>query len=257
MSMDFAALDMRVGTVLAAEPSERIALLRDLAAEPASALQARAVAALNTELSVERAYADVSQSVLRDADARAARGDVRGLQQVIARALAADERLGSRRPGQMAALLATLDARLSEAHQVRAAQEALFRRGSLFRAYADSIARPRKRFRDLRRTLDQVRSRSGTSIRRLQSMEIDATLALYDLERVEPPAELQAAHGMLVAAFHMARNAAALRRNALSSERNPQLAWDASSAAAGAFMLAERGTDELNRLISLSSKPPR
>ena len=43
--------------------------------------------------------------------------------------------------------------------------------------------------------------------------------------------------------------AATVRQDAISS-KNTTLAWDASSAAAGALMLAERAADELERLIS-------
>jgi hypothetical protein len=49
--------------------------------------------------------------------------------------------------------------------------------------------------------------------------------------------------------LQLTRQAAALRRDAISS-KNTTLAWDASSAAAGALMLAERAADELERLIS-------
>jgi hypothetical protein len=54
----------------------------------------------------------------------------------------------------------------------------------------------------------------------------------------------------------MARQAAALRRSALSSN-SFKLSWDASSAAAGSLMLLARATDELNRLISQAASSPR
>ena len=64
-----------------------------------------------------------------------------------------------------------------------------------------------------------------------------------------PPVELQPAHELLAAAFQMARRAATGRRNAVSSG-NMTLAWEASSAAAGALMLLERAAQELDRLTT-------
>ena len=82
-------------------------------------------------------------------------------------------------------------------------------------------------------------------------------MGLHELWKVQPPPEMHAAHGLYQAALQMTRNAASIRRKAVSSKDNTTLAWDASSAAAGALMLAERAAGEVNRLISASSIAPR
>jgi hypothetical protein len=66
---------------------------------------------------------------------------------------------------------------------------------------------------------------------------------------VDPPAEAKAVHGLLSAALHLTRQAAALRTTAVSSN-DIKIAWDASAAAAGAITLGERALDDLQRLIS-------
>ena len=242
--------------VVSAEPYERMDLLRALSSRLAVAPRSPAVASLRSqvrssleaELKVEKAYQELLRSSLRDAQQRAARGDAHGLQQVIARALSADDRLGRKRTGEMSALLATLDLRLDEARRVRAAREAWAKRVEVFKAYRRATDEPRDRMNDLSGALRDIRDHKELGGRSVHRVEIHATMAIHQLRPVDVPAELQGAHGLLVTALQLARQAAVLRRDAVSS-KNTKLAWDASSAAAGALMLAERAADELKRLI--------
>jgi hypothetical protein len=73
-------------------------------------------------------------------------------------------------------------------------------------------------------------------------------------ELVEPPAELEAAHSLYTAAFHMARRAASARRDAVSSN-SASLAQEASSAAAGALLLLGQADEEVTRLIHRGGLP--
>ena len=246
-----------------AEPAERINLLRAIAsfpgpAEPALAasFRSRVDAALQAELSIEKVYGDLARTSLKEADQRAKNGDPRALRQVIARVLAADDRLGQRRPGQMAALLATLDLRLNEAQRVRVAQDAWMRRVDAFKDYRQATRSSREQMTQLAPQLRLIRDRKGTAIRALQRVEMGATAAIHELRMTEVPPELAAAHNLLITAFQLARQAGTSRRYALSS-KNTTLAWDASSAAAGALMMAERATEELERLISAKDPIPR
>jgi hypothetical protein len=84
-------------------------------------------------------------------------------------------------------------------------------------------------------------------------MEQRLVMARQILDGISPPAELDAAHGLFRAAFQMASRAASARRNAVSSN-DATLAWDAASAAAGALMLRDRASEELDRLTSPSAK---
>lgn len=243
--------------MLAAEPAERTALLRTLVeslafaprtATWAPALRSKVSSALAVEQRADRAYSNLVASALKGASARTARGDVHGLQSVIARALRSDDGLGRRRPGEMAGLLATLDMKLAEAQRVRLAHDAWLVRQDVIRAYQKEIAAPRERANGFRKWLESIRSLAGPDPKFLRPLQDGATLAMTELARVAPPAEAQAAHQLLVASLQMTRQAAALRWNAVSSN-DFNLARDASSAAAGALTLAERAADEFERLM--------
>ncbi len=89
--------------MLAAEPAERTALLQTLAeslafapktATWAPALRTRVAAALAVEQKADRAYVALVTSTLKEANSRAARGEVASLQAIIARALRADDAWG-------------------------------------------------------------------------------------------------------------------------------------------------------------------
>lgn len=239
------------------EASDRVALLRTLTrqlntspkTEWMATLATKVSRALVAELQIEDAYADLSRRTLRNAARRAANADVKGLQQVIATALATDDRLGRRRPGEMTGLLAALDVRLDEARRLRLARDSWVVRLEGMKAYRDAIKAPRDRMLGFRKWLTPIRDLAGPDPRVLRPLEERAVAALNELGAVTPPPELQAAHGLFAASLQMTRQAASLRRTALSSN-NIKLAWDASAAAAGALMLAERAADELTRTMS-------
>lgn len=243
------------------EPGERLTLLRAVVnalKEPASAggwaaaLHTRASTELATELRTNKAYADLASGTISDAKARAARGDVNGLQAVIERALTADDRLGRRRGGEMAALLTFLDMRLDDARQTRLAMDQWATRRALFAAYRRNLTPVVNDFRRVRGWLMDIRQLAGPSPRVLGRLETRLATASRALGRLTTPAELEPVQSTVGAAFQMARRAAAIRRNAVSS-RDMKLAWDASSAAAGALMLIDHAMAELDRLTT----PPR
>jgi len=249
--------------LLAAEPAERVALLRELSASiayaPRSAawalpLQRRINAAFGAETKTDAAYEALSSSMLRTAGTLSARADVRGLQGLIARALKADAVLGGRRPGEMAGLLAALDLKLDQTRRLRLARDAWAVRLQAIKDYREQIVPPLQQLARLRRWLDSIRDLAGPEPRFLRPLDDRARVAHLELMTVTPPAEAQAVHGLLSAALHMTRQAASLRRTAVSSN-DIKLAWDASAAAAGAITLRERAVDELQRLIS--SQPTR
>ncbi len=244
--------------LLASDPDEKIALLRtlteQLAFAPSSAtwapvLRVRASAALAAEVRVDRVYTDLVRNALDGASARALRADVRGLQQVIAQVLSADDRLGRRRSNQMSGLLATLDLRLDEARRVRLARESWAVRMEEFRDYRASVKKPRERIGGLRKWLGHIRDLSGPDRAVLSKLDDLAATAQGEFAAIKAPVELQAVHGLFVAATHMVRQAVSLRRTAVRSN-NLKLAWDASAAAAGALLLWDRAADELNRILA-------
>ncbi len=245
------------------EPAERVSLLRAVTSalrEPAkrggweAALHARAAADLATELRIDQSYRDLSAASIATATARAARGDVTGVQGLLQNVLKADDRLGRRRPQESAALLAFLDLQLNEARRVRLARDAWVVRAEAFTAYRSGIAPAIGELRRSTRSLENIRELAGPSPRLLPRLEQRLVMAKQQLAAVSPPAELDAAHGLFGAAFQMARRAVATRRNAVSS-KDMKLAWDAASAAAGALMLLDRAAQELDRLTTTTTTP--
>jgi hypothetical protein len=249
--------------VLAAEPAERIAMLRLLSdsigyaprtAAWAAPLRAQIRKALAVELKTDADYRNLSSAMMTRAGTLAGRADVGGLQRLIARALQGDRTLGSRRPGEMVALLAALDLKLDEARRLRLARDAGKLRVETLRAYRRDISAPLERLGQFRKWLDSIRNLSGPDPRFLRPLDDRARLAHLELMAVEPPADARSVHGLLSAALHLTRQAAALRTTAVSSN-DIKIAWDASAAAAGALTLGERALDDLQRLIS--TQPPR
>lgn len=242
---------------LTPDPSERTLLLRTITtalAAPSSepwvaALRSQAASALQSELRIDQAYADLARRTSSAARARTARADVRGLQGLIRQVLEADDRLGRKRPHEAAALLGFLDLRLDEARRLRLARDAWAMRLEALKAYRRAVAEPLDRYRSLRSALDDVRALAGPDFRVLNRAEQLLYMARRQLDAITPPAEVQSAHGLMTSFFHVALRAFTDRRTAVSS-RDMKLAWEASSAAAGALMLLEQAAAELERLTT-------
>lgn len=246
-----------VAASMAPDPTERMSLLQAIesslrgAAEAdwAASLAARVRTELAAELRLEKAYESLASSTLTSASARAARGDLRGVQSLFEQVLRADDRLGRRRPQNTSALLAALEWQLGEAARVRQARDAWSVRLAAFRLYRKAIEGPVRDLREARKRLTEIRERSGPPPLVLPRLEQRLVMAGRMLRLIAPPPELDAAHGLFGGALQMAARAAASRRNALSS-RDQALEWEAASAAAGALMLLDRASEELARLTS-------
>jgi hypothetical protein len=244
--------------LLSSEPAERTAVLKALEesmraaprdAEWANRLRRDIAASLAEETRTDKAYGGLTTSLYTEATKLAEKADVKGLQALIARALQADERLGRKRPAEMAALLAALDARLDEARRLRLARDAWALRVELIKEYRESIDAPLARLAGFRKWLESIRDLEGPEPKFLRPLDDRARLAHLELMAVTPPPEVKGVHGLIAAALHMTRQAASLRLTAVSSN-DIKIAWDASAAAAGAINLADQALAEFQRLIS-------
>ena len=122
----------------------------------------------------------------------------------------------------------------------------------LFKTYRLAIGSPVAELRRSTRFLENIRELPGPEPRFLPYLEQRLVMARQQLAAIAAPVELQSAHGLFISAFQMARRAVSARRNAVLS-RDMALAWEASSAAAGALMLLQRAGEELDRLTALPS----
>jgi hypothetical protein len=194
-----------------------------------------------------RSYETLTRDLLRSSDQYASAGDVTGVERVIRRALAEDDRLGQRRPQEMAALLATLDGKLDAARRLRLARDSWAIRVAALRQYQAALVQPLATLRAMRPSLDEIRRLAGPSPARLARLTTSAAAVLKSIDALAPPVEAETAHGLLKNAAQLASRAADGRRNAILSGEM-QRAWDASAAASGALLLFERAESELQNL---------
>jgi hypothetical protein len=245
---------------LTPESTERVSLLNSVVAalEPlqaeswAAALRARASADLNLELRTERAYSDLVARTMMLVDQRARVADVKGIERLVKDVLKADDRLGRRRPQATGALLATLDARLADARKLRLERDAFAARMNVITGYRRNIGKAIEHFRESSAGLEEIKALAGPSPKMLTEIAEHASRGIAILARMKAPADVHTVHGLLSSALQMAAQAAAMRQKAVQAT-SMDLAWQASSAAAGALMMFERANAELERL----SSPPR
>jgi hypothetical protein len=213
----------------------------------AAALRARATAELTISTRTDQAYSDLSARMLKMADERVRRADVKGLEALIRDVLKADDSLGRQRPQETASLLSTMDLRLDAARRMRLSSDRWAISQGVVRAYErkarfaiDLLARARA-------SLEQIRQLAGPSSGTLRQLQKSAGVASREFALIKPAPEMDAVHGLLMNAFQMAIRAADTRLSAVMSN-DMALAWQASSAAAGALLLFDRARDELKRL---------
>ena len=127
----------------------------------------------------DQAYADLSARMLKAADERVRRADVKGVEALIRDVLEADDRLGRQRPQETAALLATMDLRLDAARRLRLAIGSGGR--SARASFAPTSGRPgRRSTRSAARAppLEQIRQLAGPSSRTLRQLQKNAGIAV-------------------------------------------------------------------------------
>ena len=100
--------------------------------------------------------------------------------------------------------------------------------------------------------LEDIKALAGSTPAALAGVGRTAARIIARASAIVPPEELRPAHALLVSAAQMADTAARIRREAALSADMTR-AWDASSAAAGALMLASRARSEMQVLF----RPPQ
>ena len=248
---------------LTSSPAERVSLLTvaasaldaaaaNLPAAWAASTRAAVAGQLAREVETDRKYQALSARMLRLATERAALADVRGVQRVFASIRANDGRLGGLRPDAVASMTAAVDAQLEAARRLRLARDSWALRAPDLRAYRETMSESLTRLQRMVPLLEDIKALSGSGPTALGSIlrwagQIRRTMAI-----IVPPAELSEAHNLLTSAVQLADSAAQIRREA-AINGNMTRAWDASSAAAGALMLVERGRTE----VQLALRPPQ
>jgi hypothetical protein len=123
------------------------------------------------------------------------------------------------------------------------------------RKYHAAVAGPVERLDRLAASLEDIKAMAGSAPAVLSSVERVAAQVLEIISILSPPEEFRAAHTLLVSAAQLATNAARIRREAALSGSMAR-AWDASSAAAGALMLAARAQSEIEGVLRFPQLSP-
>ena len=203
---------------------------------------------LDREQRTEQAYNDLRTRTLEEANRLAARGRAADLEKLRDKVKEEDRRLGGQRPGDIAALLATIDLEATAAIAAREARQEYEKRAPVYRKYRRSTNGAFKVFTDAAVALEQVQvddraARCRRSVRSPSGWRRRAAA----FRKCKPPEELASAHAIIGSAWELAQNAFRLRVEAVSAN-NIDIAQRASSAAAGALMLYQRArADQLDR----------
>lgn len=248
---------------LAQSPAERATLLQSvmhlldravglLPDEWARRVRGTVAVDLEHERQVERAYTVLRQSSL-DASAKLARKANRSgeFEKLRERVIAEDQRLGGQRPGEISALLATIELQASTAVQSRDTRKEWEKREQHYRKYRRSMNGAFNTFRDATVSLDQIRTLTGPSLHKIDPIAKRMAAAGVKIGKVTPPEDLANGHALVRSAWELAENALRLRQQSVSGN-NVDTAQRASSAAAGALMLYERARADL----TLAMAPP-
>jgi hypothetical protein len=234
--------------------AERIGLLRTvmrlidraiglLPAEWATRMRRTVGGDLDRELRTEQAYNDLRTRSLEEVNKLAAKGRAADLEKLRDKVKQEDQRLGGQRPGDIAALLATIDLQATTAMATREARRQFDRRAPVFRKYRRSTNSAFKVFNDAATALEQVRSMTGPPVNVIGPLTKRLASVSRGFQKVRAPEELAPQHAIISNAWELAQNAFTMRVQAVSSN-NIDIAQRASSAAAGALMLYQRARAE-------------
>jgi hypothetical protein len=226
--------------------------IAELPAAWAGTTRAATAAAIDRELEKDRAYRSLQVRMLRLAGERARAADVHGIQQLLAETNTADRVLGGVRPDTVNAIIAVVQEQLDAARRLRLERDRWSLRLPAMRHYRQSVGTSIQRLANLRPALEDIKALAGSGPDALGAILKVTADVLRIAQAIKPPDECREMHGLLMSAAQLADAAARLRREAALTG-DMRRAWDASSAAAGSLMLAERTQTELQTVL----RPPQ
>ena len=242
-------------------PIDRVSILRGVIAaldDPRNVLPVSwarttrlfAVHAIDEEARVAKTYGVFTAEAMKRATAAAARADVRGVERVLAAVVRRDAQLGRKRPEEVNALIEQVRHHLDAARRLRLARDQWHERASSFTAYKKNIAPVLATLVRAQRSLDDIKQLAGSEAATLVGLADRLATHAKTLNGVAVPDELKPAHALLVSAINLADTALKTRRQAAVTGQL-QLAWDASSAAAGSMMLFTKAQEDMEAAVRL------
>ncbi len=251
-----------MAATLVSTPAEKVSLLQtvlgvlDRAVQLlpevwAATVRSSALAAIAEERKIDAAYTRLRETTLTSAARFASRADIRSLERLRLGVQVQDDKLGRRRPDDVSALAAAIDAHFEAAHRLRLAQDQWMLRLDRLRAYQRAASASVTVLTRAHSELDDIRALAGPPPLRLRALLQTLGRESRTLSRIDPPAELAAIHALFRSAGELALSAAQLRLDAVVAA-DLELARRASSAAAGAILLLARARADLDAAM----RPP-
>jgi hypothetical protein len=209
-----------------------------------------ALKAIAEEGRVGRNYGALTATALKRAAAAAGDADVRGVERVLASVARRDSQLGRKRPDEINALIEQVRVQLDAAHRLRLARDQWQERASSYGAYKKGVAPVLATLGRAQRMMDDIKRLAGSDAVLLVKAGDQLAESAKALNVVPVPDELKPSHALLVSAVNLADTAVKTRRQAVVSGEL-QLAWDASSAAAGSMMLLSKAREDMEAAVRL------
>jgi hypothetical protein len=209
---------------------------------------------IDRERKLDRDYSGLSARTLREARKLEEDADVAALERLAADARKEDGRLGYQRPDTMQALLGSLAASTEKAKETREAIERYKQRSSAYGAYRRDIDDSLGKFDDVADDIGAVRALTVLKDRRLSKAEKRVSAIEVGLLPITPPAELVAAHDLLLSSARLMREALRLQR-ASAGTRDAASAQNASAAAAGALLLLDTARARIGEFFRKPAVP--
>jgi len=235
--------------------ADRISLLRAirdaLQTQPGDSALAPLRAAVTKTIAEEEkttsTYSTYVRQVLHAAARLAAKADVQALIDMAARILEDDDKMGHKRPDEVASLLAAVDAKLEAARELRLTRDQWEAQRQQRYAYYRAIEIPERALRLSRSALTAIQQLAGPAPDVLGRAKTRLTMAHDILKMVKPPTQMEPVHALMVGAMQLATRAVENRFAAVQGG-GMQQARDAASAAGGALLLFDRATEEIQRM---------
>jgi hypothetical protein len=220
----------------------------------AAMMRVRASDALEEEKRLDTAYAALRARTLQETNRRVARADVRSLERLRKTVLDGDRRLGHKRPGEIAALISTVEAGLESARTLRLAQDQFELLEPRFRRYERAVNPSVNALVRSIPSLEDVKALAGPPPSTLTGLVARWRRDGRRLAAVVAPPELDHVHALFRTAWQMAEQAFSLRLSAVAAN-DVDGARRASSAAAGALMLLSRARADFAAALTPPSVP--
>lgn len=241
--------------------ADRVTILRGVVAsldETGSAVPADwavstrrwALHAIREEQRADRAYASLIARLSKRAASATQRADVKAVASVLESVTKHDALLGRKRPEQINALIEQVRAQLDSARRLRLARDQWSERAAGYRAYKKHAAPAVTTLMKARQTLEEIRTLAGSEASALVALAAQLETNARAMSTMAVPDDLKPSHALLTSAVTLAQTAVKARRQAtIAGELN--LAWDASSAAAGSMMLFEKAREDMEAATRL------